>query len=499
MIQKTVGVLFRTQQRFGRQQTVYSYSFSQSTANTMRTSVNRNGAEEYTTASADMLAKATGEDPSCNFLMETHRQTAECDSSCGEDQHSTTSSHLTAKESNQEVESFKTSSSPRRTRPIRGIARQSTTRIRYLITEHDYHDHAADPVTYDAAESTASLISSKSRRDSVTSSPTNRSASSTTPFPMKLYEMIEQMESEGMSHVISWQPHGRCFQVHEPNAFKRMSQNYFKLSKMASFQRQLNLYGFQRLTAGLDKGSYYHELFLRNRSDLVRQIHRVKVKGTGVRAKANPQDEPNLYMYPPVDALAISGAACEVVSSSSISMKDLTPRSVPSLDSVAKITSLEQMDNANGLMMDDSEPCFAERSDYCETSSRCEIERGLHLARNLPSTFDDEISHSSSFIPSCKTISYQQPGLRRNVSSSLFDVSPTSARIDDLNNDLTVKHMECIPEDRQSSRDATAAVEMLLLANDGNDPVSFDKLVDEMFHHNQDIEFSELVKRATEV
>jgi HSF-type DNA-binding len=317
---------------------------------------------------------------------------------------------------------------------------------------------------------------------------------------MKLYEMIEQMESDGMSNIMSWQPHGRCFQVHEPKAFKQMLQNYFKLSKIASFQRQLNLYGFQRLTAGLDKGSYYHELFLRNRRDLVAQIQRVKVKGTGVRAKANPQDEPNLYMYPPVDDFAISAVACDVVPFSTASLEDLKPRSVPSLNSVADITSLEQMDNANGMIMDENKPRFAEVSEqYYESPSRCEIMRGLE--RNLSSmnvlTFDDDMSTSSSNNTLWKTVSYQRPGLLRNVSSSILDELRPSARISDMENDMN--QMDCIPEDDFYSKEATAAVDSYLLAMDGNDKVSFDKLIFEMFSHNQDIDFSELVKLATEV
>jgi HSF-type DNA-binding len=458
----------------------------------------KNGAGGFHTNRVDKLAKSTGEFPFYEFSTDALHQTAECDSSCGEDQQSTNSSHGSTQESPPVAESVKPSSSPRCTRTTRKNGGQKT-RIRHLITQHDYHDHAADPVAYNTMESTASLLaSSKPRRDSITSSPTNNSTSSTTPFPLKLYEMIEQMECDGLSHVMSWQPHGRCFQVHEPKAFKQMLQNYFKLSKIASFQRQLNLYGFQRLTAGLDKGSYYHELFLRNRRDLVAQIQRVKVKGTGVRAKANPQDEPNLYMYPPVDALAITAVACDVVPSTSVLMEDLKPRSVPSLNSVAEIRSLEQMDD--GMMMDENEPCFAEAPEYYETSSRCEIMRGL--ARNLSSmnvlTFDDEMSNSSSFNTLWKTVSYQTPGLLRNVSSSLFDVSrPSAPHIDDLDNERN--QMECIPEDNFSSREATAAVDAYLLATEGNDQVSFDKLIDEMFNHNQDIDFSELVKLATEV
>ena len=46
----------------------------------------------------------------------------------------------------------------------------------------------------------------------------------------------------------------RCFLVHEPKQFaERVLPNYFRQSKFSSFRRQLNLYGFKRLTTGQDK------------------------------------------------------------------------------------------------------------------------------------------------------------------------------------------------------------------------------------------------------
>eukprot|EP00545_Synedropsis_sp_CCMP1620_P001017 CAMPEP_0119006484 /NCGR_PEP_ID=MMETSP1176-20130426/2316_1 /TAXON_ID=265551 /ORGANISM="Synedropsis recta cf, Strain CCMP1620" /LENGTH=312 /DNA_ID=CAMNT_0006958397 /DNA_START=59 /DNA_END=997 /DNA_ORIENTATION=+ len=118
----------------------------------------------------------------------------------------------------------------------------------------------------------------------------------TTPFPIKLHEMLDQIERDGFGDVISWQPHGRCFVVHKPQQFvDHVMPTYFKQSKFPSFQRQLNLYGFQRLTKGEDKGGYYHEMFLQGKLFLAHRIARTRVKGTGVRARSNPATEPNFY------------------------------------------------------------------------------------------------------------------------------------------------------------------------------------------------------------
>jgi hypothetical protein len=39
------------------------------------------------------------------------------------------------------------------------------------------------------------------------------------PFPVKLYNMLKGVEQEGLEHIVSWQPHGRCFIVHKPKEF----------------------------------------------------------------------------------------------------------------------------------------------------------------------------------------------------------------------------------------------------------------------------------------
>jgi hypothetical protein len=64
------------------------------------------------------------------------------------------------------------------------------------------------------------------------------------------------------------------------------------MSRFSSFQRQLNLYEFMRITDGPDKGAYFHELFHRGRPVLASQIRRNKIKGeantTGVKRDRQP-------------------------------------------------------------------------------------------------------------------------------------------------------------------------------------------------------------------
>jgi hypothetical protein len=72
--------------------------------------------------------------------------------------------------------------------------------------------------------------------------------------------------------------------------------SFFSVLQYASFQRQLNLYGFSRLSHGKDKGAYYHMCFVRGQRNLCRNMVRQKIKGTKVRRSLSPEEEPNFYL-----------------------------------------------------------------------------------------------------------------------------------------------------------------------------------------------------------
>jgi hypothetical protein len=113
------------------------------------------------------------------------------------------------------------------------------------------------------------------------------------PFPGKLMEVLDR---DDLEDVILWMPHGRAFMVRQPKVFiTDVLARFFKQSKYMSFTRQLNLWGFKRITRGRDSGAYYHELFLRGRPRLTLRMRRQKIKGTGIKQAPNPEAEPDLY------------------------------------------------------------------------------------------------------------------------------------------------------------------------------------------------------------
>ena len=116
-------------------------------------------------------------------------------------------------------------------------------------------------------------------------------------FTTKLHTLLEENLDED---IISWQPHGRSFLVHRPTDFLNdVMPKYFLQSKLASFLRQLNLYGFTRMMSpGPDKGSYYHALFLRGKSELLPHVIRTRIKGLDAKILVGALAEPRFFYLP---------------------------------------------------------------------------------------------------------------------------------------------------------------------------------------------------------
>jgi HSF-type DNA-binding len=76
------------------------------------------------------------------------------------------------------------------------------SRIRTVV-DHTYKDHAHDTVSkeYSAAKHDVAK------------------GGVTIPFPEKLHIMLGAALRKGFDSVISWQPHGRCFLIHEKTPF----------------------------------------------------------------------------------------------------------------------------------------------------------------------------------------------------------------------------------------------------------------------------------------
>lgn len=86
-----------------------------------------------------------------------------------------------------------------------------TSPVKRILVDHTYIDHLEDD---DDLPARIPLIHSGGKKPQ-----RGPRGGVTVAFPEKLHEMLAQTEEEDLGHVVSWQPHGRCFLVHEKKEF----------------------------------------------------------------------------------------------------------------------------------------------------------------------------------------------------------------------------------------------------------------------------------------
>ncbi|GFH61506.1 hypothetical protein CTEN210_17982 [Chaetoceros tenuissimus] len=122
------------------------------------------------------------------------------------------------------------------------------------------------------------------------------------PFPVMLMELLNVVDDlnpfveyygTSLRSIISWQPDGKCFRVHNKGLFENyVQQRYFtKQTNYTSFRRQLNLWSFKRIAGpktGPNFGAYYHPQFTRDDKYSCRLMRRLSspVKNRSKKAKS---------------------------------------------------------------------------------------------------------------------------------------------------------------------------------------------------------------------
>jgi len=94
-------------------------------------------------------------------------------------------------------------------------------------------------------------------------------------FPRRLFEILSTEDKS----VVSWNADGKSFRIINNNLFcNDILPRYYRHCKLTSFQRQLNLYGFQRVHVGPLGGAYYHPHFQRDNVALLLNMKRTVKK-----------------------------------------------------------------------------------------------------------------------------------------------------------------------------------------------------------------------------
>ena len=57
-------------------------------------------------------------------------------------------------------------------------------------------------------------------------------------FPLKLHEILSQIENDGLGDIVGWMPHGRSFKIHKQKEFADIVlPKYFVMTKKSSFEK----------------------------------------------------------------------------------------------------------------------------------------------------------------------------------------------------------------------------------------------------------------------
>jgi len=111
----------------------------------------------------------------------------------------------------------------------------------------------------------------------------------TVPFPQKLMEMLNTLESESSDgsmadQPISWLPGGDGFIISDPNDFtlKILPRFFYQRVEFSSFTRKLYWWGFRKVTKGSGTEAFHHDCFQKADPSLCR-----KMKGKPRRKPTN--------------------------------------------------------------------------------------------------------------------------------------------------------------------------------------------------------------------
>ena len=135
---------------------------------------------------------------------------------------------------------------------------------------------ATTPKTTTQSSPSESSMSSSSSSSSSSTSHAVVAVTVPETFPSQLYQMLQDAITQKFDDIVCWVPSGDGFKIHSKLEFeKEIIPKYFKKqTKCKSFLRQLNMYGFYRVTSGPNRGCYYHKIFQRNNPSGCQKLRR---------------------------------------------------------------------------------------------------------------------------------------------------------------------------------------------------------------------------------
>eukprot|EP00934_Nitzschia_sp_Nitz4_P007270 Nitzschia sp. Nitz4//scaffold22_size323478//177028//177804//NITZ4_000545-RA/size323478-processed-gene-0.469-mRNA-1//-1//CDS//3329543049//7260//frame0 len=114
--------------------------------------------------------------------------------------------------------------------------------------------------------------------------------SASVQFPGKLHDLMTYTDRQGLDHIISWVQNGTALMVHNPEKLLEILPMFgFGQTKYRSFQRQLNMWHWERIVDGPYKGAWRHPYFVRGNKTLCRFMSRHLFSNN---SSVSPSDSP---------------------------------------------------------------------------------------------------------------------------------------------------------------------------------------------------------------
>lgn len=171
------------------------------------------------------------------------------------------------------------------------------------------------------------------------------------PFLTKTYQLVDDLSTDG---IVSWNEIGTTFVIWSTADFaKDLLPNYFKHCNYSSFVRQLNTYGFRKITA--DKWEFANENFKKGKKELLSKIRRRKA-----HRKSSPAVEVIQLPAAPLATPSNSGADDSTFSSSPDSKNPASslveaPTPIAALTTTTTTTSHNELAEENEKLKKDNE------------------------------------------------------------------------------------------------------------------------------------------------
>jgi len=270
-------------------------------------------------------------------------------------------------------------------------------------------------------------------------------------FPSKLYTLLSD---DSISDTICWLPHGKSWKILRPSKLADdILPRYFPKLKYASFRRQVNAWGFSRITEGHSQGSYFHKFFMKDRPELVSHIQRPPTaaakRKNSLQKKNKNNDKENDKTTSICTTSVVSTSSDEEGSTTSSSSKQQQQQQQQPDRRTSEVefkAMLSNVEGGHGQQQEEVEPCMPvlPKCDFRQTTQTSDVELLSFLSTVMKSMNDDgngkgsgsgsgnedlmstgSSSSSMSSISSCSSLGVPPPPPPLNVPSSFFTSTTT--------------------------------------------------------------------------